>query len=103
MPDGKSVRSFCPESDYTPIDSGTMCVASSETPTPVNHCAVESATTLLLSPAFGSTVDITVSIAPGITWDAFWRLAYDRVNEGFSRQAELLLERGNFTREEVNL
>jgi hypothetical protein len=103
MPDGKSRAPVCAETNYTPIDSGTMCLATSETPTPVNYSSPEQGTTLLVSPAFKSTVDITFSIAPGMTWDGFWRLAYDRVNDGFNKQASLLLKEGRFTQQEVNL
>jgi hypothetical protein len=38
-----------------------------------------------------------------MTWDAFWRLAYDRINAGFAQQAELLRAQGRFTREDVDL
>ena len=39
MPDGRSMRSCDPETNYTPIDSGRMCLAASETPSPVNYQA----------------------------------------------------------------
>jgi hypothetical protein len=103
MPDGNSVRSVCQETNPQDIDDGTMCRAASETPTPVNFSFPEQEPTILLSPAFKSTVDITFPIAPGMTWDGFCRLAYDRLNEGFTKQAEALLARGRFTQEEVSM
>jgi|SRR5579859_714545 len=103
MPDGNKPGPMCSETNYTPIDSGTMCLADSETPTPVSYCSPDQEPNHLVSPAFTATVDISFSIAPTMTWDAFWRLAYNRVNAGFTEQAELLLKKGNFTRQEVSL
>lgn len=37
MPDGNSVRSACPETNRAQIDSGTLCLEASETPTPVGY------------------------------------------------------------------
>src|SRR5262249_53829436 len=39
MPDGRSMRSCDPETNYTAIDSGRMCLAASETPSPVDYQA----------------------------------------------------------------
>jgi len=39
MPDGDDPLPFCQETNYTPIDDGTLCIAASETPTPVGYSA----------------------------------------------------------------
>jgi hypothetical protein len=36
-----------------------------------------------------------------MTWDAYWRLIYDRLNAGLQQQANLLLEHGNLSGEEA--
>lgn len=45
----------------------------------------------------GQTTCRLPSIAPGLTWDGFWRLIYDRVNAALQRQANLMLEQGRLT------
>jgi hypothetical protein len=37
MPDGRSLRPTCPETNFTLNDAGTMCLRPSETPTPVGY------------------------------------------------------------------
>ncbi|HZF80933.1 MAG TPA: hypothetical protein VEZ89_14205, partial [Rubrivivax sp.] len=49
------------------------------------------------SPAVKVVVEVPVAIAPGMAWDGFWRLIYDKTNEGLQRQAAELLKRGAVT------
>lgn len=50
---------------------------------------------VLVSSAVQTTVNVSFSIGPNLTWDGYWRLVYDRVTEGVQRQANVLLARGN--------
>lgn len=51
----------------------------------------------LYSPAVRVSSDALFAIAPGITWDGFWRLHYDHISAGLQRQANLLLEQGRIS------
>lgn len=82
------------------IDDGTMCRCKSPLPgvlgigggagRPVSEA-------YLYSPAVRATIEVPFSIAPGMTWDSFWRLFYDRTAEGLQRQANTLLTQGHIS------
>lgn len=57
---------------------------------------------VLLSPAVEHTATVTFGITAPLTWDAYWRGAYDKANEALQKQAAFLLKRGNITIEEAN-
>jgi len=81
------------------IDDGTLCRDRSAVAAPESGAVGERGDSpVLYSPAVKVAVDIPFAIAPGMTWDGFWRLIYDRANEALQKQAELLLKRGNITR-----
>lgn len=82
------------------IDQGTMCVQRSDAPKPMGMKSraafgPEYGDVYFYSPAFKVVIDVPFSIAPHMTWDAFWRRIYDRMSEGLQQQANLLLTRGN--------
>ncbi|MGE3167195.1 MAG: hypothetical protein AB7O52_19995 [Planctomycetota bacterium] len=88
------------------IDEGTMCLARSPTPGPVctaamkpepAHSRVED---VLLSPVFQEAVQIADNLTAPMTWDSYWRLAYERADKVLQAQANELLKRGNITRQE---
>jgi hypothetical protein len=54
-------------------------------------------TQVLLSSGIQTGVTVTFSIGPNLTWDAYCRMLYERVNEGIQRQANALVARGNVT------
>lgn len=86
-----------------PMDDGTLCRSSSPAPEPLGVCDPSQTSTpaeFLYSPAVRVTVEVPFSIAPGMTWDGFWRLIYDRANAGIQQQANLLLEQGRISVEE---
>jgi len=56
----------------------------------------------LLSPALQETVQITDNLTAPMTWDSYWRLAYDRADKVLQAQANELLRRGNITRLEFD-
>lgn len=64
------------------IDDGTLCRNQSAVPGPVSeaHAGGQGDGLVFYSPAVKVVVDIPFAIAPGMTWDAFWRLIYDRAN-----------------------
>jgi hypothetical protein len=89
------------------IDDGTMCLSSSPTPGPV--CISSSpepprplTDDVLLSPVFQEAVQITDNMAAPMTWDSYWRMAYDRADKVLQAQANELLKRGNITRQEFD-
>ena len=87
------------------LDEGTSSLMRTPPPGPigVSSAAGSQATgrdLFLYSPAVKVVVDVPMAIAPGMTWDAFWRLIYDRTNEGLQRQANELLKQGRITVEE---
>jgi hypothetical protein len=55
---------------------------------------------VLLSPAFQGVVQITDNMAAPMTWESYWRMAYDRADKVLQAQANELLKRGNITRQE---
>lgn len=100
--------------DGTPddVEDGTLCRAPSPQRGPVGAssyagCAARQpalkapAVTHLVSPALKTTVSVTFSIAPQMTWDGFQRLAYDKLNAGLQEQANQLVQRGNLTYQEM--
>jgi hypothetical protein len=54
-----------------------------------------------ISPALRISLEVPFSIAPQMTWDAFQRLAYDKLNAGLQQQANELLRRGSITYQEM--
>jgi hypothetical protein len=55
----------------------------------------------LFSPAVQVFIDGSYAVGATQTWDAFMRLSYDHANQAISRQASILLERGNVTVQEA--
>lgn len=55
----------------------------------------------LYSPAIQVTVNGTYAVGVTQSWDAFMRQSYDHANQAISRQANLLLQRGNITPQEA--
>src|ERR1700761_6848345 len=89
--------------DY--IDEGTMCLSASPTPGPVcianrPELASPPAEKVLLSPVFQVTVQVTDNLAAPMTWDSYWRMAYDRADKVLQAQANELRKRGNITNQE---
>jgi hypothetical protein len=83
-------------------DSETACRASSSYAGPTGASAsCQEPATQLVSPALKTTIEVPFSIAPGMTWDSFQRLAYDKLNAGLQEQASQLLKRGNITYREM--
>lgn len=86
------------------VDDGTMCrrrtpppgltVGAPAVPTPDATAADRQ---WFYSPAFKVVVDVPFAIAPGMTWDAFWRRIYDHTNEALQKQANLMLQNGSIT------
>jgi hypothetical protein len=95
------------------VDDGTLCRAASPQRGPVGATASYAgsaagrgspnapASIRLVSPALKTTVDVSFSIAPQMTWDGFQRLAYDRLSAGLQEQANSLVKRGNITYQEM--
>lgn len=94
------------------VEDGTLCRSPSPQrgPVGVSLCAGSvarppalkaPAVTHLVSPALKTTVGVTFSIAPQMTWDGFQRLAYDKLNVGLQEQANQLVQRGNLTYQEM--
>jgi hypothetical protein len=46
-------------------------------------------------------LQVPFPLAPTLTWDAYWRSVYNRLNLALDRQARVLLERGNLTTGEM--
>jgi hypothetical protein len=90
---------MCGGTGAEPIDRGTMCLAATPAPGTVGLTATNEPQNnqVLYSPAVKVVVDVPFAIAPGMTWDGFWRLIYDRANAGLQRQANLMLEQGRIT------
>jgi hypothetical protein len=77
------------------IDDGTMCRARAPAPGPLIWASQAAAPdtgpadqTWYYSPAFKVAVHVPFAIAPGMTWDAFWRLIYDHTNEALQKPAK---------------
>ena len=87
------------------IDDDTMCRSVSPKPGPLfgfTSPQISLPDSFHYSSAVRFAVDIPFSIAPGMTWDGFWRQIYDRTNVGFQEQANQLLKRGQITSYEAN-
>jgi len=87
------------------LDEGTSSLMRTPPPGPIGVSSAAGSPAsgrdlFLYSPAVKVVVDVPMSVAPGMTWDAFWRLIYDRTNEGLQRQANELLKQGRITVEE---
>ncbi|MDQ6638067.1 MAG: hypothetical protein M3Z15_00175 [Pseudomonadota bacterium] len=87
------------------LDEGTSSLMRTPPPGPIGVSAAAGSPAtgrdqFLYSPGVKVVIDVPMSIAPGMTWDAFWRLIYDRANEGLQRQANELLKQGRITVEE---
>jgi hypothetical protein len=87
------------------VDDGTMCLARSQTPAPLciagrPEPGASLTENVLLSPVFRDVVQITDNLSAPMTWDSYWRLAYDRADKVLQAQANELLKRGNITRQE---
>lgn len=87
-----------------PIDTGTSCLQRTAPPGPLMTRipqppanSSQSSQYYFYSPAVKVVVEVPVAIAPGMTWDGFSRLLYDKTNEGLQRQANELLKRGAVT------
>jgi hypothetical protein len=57
---------------------------------------------VLLSPVFRETVQIVNNMTTPMTWDSYWRMAYDRADKVLQAQANELLKRGNITKLEFD-
>jgi hypothetical protein len=53
------------------------------------------------SAAVRQSVEVVFPIAPHMTWDGYMRLLYDRSNRAIQAQANILLQRGNISAQEV--
>ncbi|EXI64876.1 MAG: hypothetical protein AW08_03625 [Candidatus Accumulibacter adjunctus] len=90
------------------IDPGTLALTRHRPPVPhgINSCQDNPRALLtqqvLLSPALQETVQITDNLTAPMTWDSYWRLAYDRADKVLQAQANELLRRGNITRLEFD-
>lgn len=92
-----------------PIDSGTSCLHRTAAPGLVKGppvaalapAASAASDDYFYSSAIKVVVEVPVSIAPGMAWDGFWRMIYDKTNEGLQRQAAELLKRGAASAEEA--
>jgi hypothetical protein len=89
------------------IDEGTLCLNRSPTPGPVCIAGrpdpvLQVTQEVLLSPVFRDTVQITDNMTAPMTWDSYWRMAYDRADKVLQAQANDLLKRGNITRQEFD-
>ncbi len=86
-----------------------MIRALSTRPSPIgmNHDSTQaslhpssSTPQLLLSPVFQETVQVINNMTAPMTWDSYWRMAYDRADKVLQAQANELLKRGNITKGE---
>lgn len=89
------------------IDEGTMCLTRSPTAGPVCLAGQPEPTPslmvdMLLSQVFQGTVQVIDNMAAPMTWDSYWRMAYDRADKVLQAQANELLKRGNITRQELD-
>jgi hypothetical protein len=56
---------------------------------------------VLLSHGVQAASDAAFSISPNLTWDAYWRLMYERAGIAIQGQANVLIARGNITAQEA--
>jgi len=89
------------------IDDGTLSRSRTPPPGPVRtreapapDAAADDAR-YWYSPAYKVAVDVPFAVAPGMTWDAFWRLVYDNANAALQKQADLMLESGRISAAEA--
>jgi hypothetical protein len=104
MAGGKSPAPYCSYSNPEDVEDGTLCRASSPPPGSLGVTtgqATSRAPTPVVSPALRITLEVPFSIAPQMTWDAFQRLAYDKLNAGLQQQANELLKRGSISYQEM--
>lgn len=69
------------------MDRGTKLPSHTTPPGPVTHQISEAgfgATDYFYSHAVKVVVDVPIAVAPGMAWDGFWRLIYDKTNEDFT-------------------
>ena len=86
----------------TVIDAGTLCLARTTPPGSTSDPLTAASDELwFYSPAVRAAVDVPFAIAPGMTWDGFWRLIYDNSNAALQKQANLMLEQGRITAAEA--
>lgn len=90
------------------IDTGTSCLHRTAPPGVIKGAVSTQPGTgtgsddYFYTSAVKVAVEVPVSIAPGMAWDGFWRLIYDKTNEGLQRQAAELLKRGAVTSAEAS-
>lgn len=56
---------------------------------------------VLISSGVRAASDVAFGISPNLTWDAYWRLMYERAGTAIQRQANVLIVRGNITAQEA--
>jgi hypothetical protein len=82
------------------LDDGTS--ARTVSPTPGHLPArTRGGNDVLLSSGVQVATDAAFSISPNLTWDAYWRLIYERTTDAIQRQAKMLVARGNVTAQEA--
>jgi len=103
MAGGKSPAPYCSYSNPEDVEDGTLCRAPSPLPGSLGFTVTQPASraATVVSPALKITLELPFSIAPQMTWDAFQRLAYDKLNAGLQQQANELLKRGSITYPEM--
>jgi len=103
MAGGKSPAPYCSYSNPEDVEDGTLCRAPSPLPGSLGFTVTQPASraATVVSPASKITLELPFSIAPQMTWDAFQRLAYDKLNAGLQQQANELLKRGSITYPEM--
>jgi hypothetical protein len=104
MAGGKPPAPYCSYSNADDVEDGTLCRAPSPMPGSLGLVAgqpASQAATPVISPGLRLTLELPFSIAPQMTWDAFQRLAYDRLNAGLQQQANELLKRGSISYQEM--
>jgi len=86
------------------VDNGTLALTRHRPPVPYGSDSCQSLLTqqMLLSPVFRETVQITSNMTAPMTWDSYWRMAYDRADKVLQAQANELLKRGNITKSEFD-
>lgn len=67
----------------------------------VSYMSTQTGQQNLYSPAIQVTVNGTYAVGVTQSWDVFMRQSYDHANQAISRQANLLLQRGNITPQEA--
>lgn len=89
------------------LNDGTMIRARSLRPGPIgmdgnstlsSHHLPSLMEQVLLSPVIQGNVQIINDMSAPMTWDSYWRMAYDRADKVLQAQANELLKRGNITK-----